>query len=156
MKFSVATDFEAPLQHAFTSFSDFEGFERYGLRAGAQIERVDDLTEPSRGMMWKIKTVYAGKVRKLDVELIDFEPYQHIEFIANSPGFEGLITIDLVSLSVNRTRANVSVDVKPTSISARLLIQSFRLTKSSLTKRFSARMDRFGAKIEDNYREISA
>lgn len=152
MHFKSITDFEAPLDRAFEAFSDFDGFERQGKRMGAVVDRVDDLTRAGCGMMWRIKADYRGKPRKIDLELVDFQPSSFLEIKAISAGFDGGFQVELVSLSPSRTRATVEFNINPTSLSARLVLQSARLAKSSLTNRFRSRVNSFCDTIEDDFR----
>ena len=41
--------------------SDFESYEAYGLRTGADVERKDTLTEKSAGMLWRVEGEMRGK-----------------------------------------------------------------------------------------------
>lgn len=45
MQFSSVQDVNAPLDFVFQQMSDFESYESYGLRTGADVERADTLTE---------------------------------------------------------------------------------------------------------------
>ena len=56
--------------------------------------------------------------------------------------------VDLVALSKTRTRMLVSLDLRPTSLSSRLLVQSLRLAKGRLTERLKARAGEFARRVE--------
>jgi hypothetical protein len=55
----------------------------------------------------------------------------------------------LVPLSPNRTRVNLVLKMSPKTLSARLLVQSFKLARSSINKRFKARMAQYAREIEN-------
>lgn len=59
-----------------------------------------------------------------------------------------MTVVDLVALSRTRTRLFVSMELRPTTLSARLLLQSLRLAKGRLTGRLKTRMAEFGQRIE--------
>ncbi|MDG1354009.1 MAG: hypothetical protein P8P70_12775 [Sulfitobacter sp.] len=61
-------------------------------------------------------------------------------------------TIELVALSKSRTRLMVSFDIKPLNLSARLLVQSLKLAKTSLTKKFKLRVAEFAKTLEDRHK----
>ncbi|MEO1026387.1 MAG: SRPBCC family protein, partial [Pseudomonadota bacterium] len=62
-------------------------------------------------------------------------------------GLECMGVVDLVALSKARTRMLVSLDLKPTTLSSRLMVQSLRLAKGSLNRRFKARVAQFASGI---------
>ena len=56
-------------------------------------------------------------------------------------------------LSQNRTRIAIPVEMSPKSLSARLFLQSLKLAKSNLTRRFKLRVTEFAEEVEDRYRK---
>ena len=62
-----------------------------------------------------------------------------------------LMSTELVALSKNRTRVMMSVDIKPLNLSARLLVQSLKLAKTSLTKKFKLRVSEFAKTLEERH-----
>ena len=72
-------------------------------------------------------------------------------FVENMPltFFLGLCTF--IALSRKRTRVIVGLDMRPRTLSARLLIQSLKFAKANLYSRFEARVGRFAKDIEDQY-----
>lgn len=149
MKFTSKTDLNASLNATFAAFADFEAFERQGLRAGAEIERIDDLVTPGPGMMWRVKAEYRGKMRRLEIELVDYDPPNMLKFRAASDLLDAEIKIDLIALSAKKTRAAVDVNVAAKSLSGRLLLQTARLAKGNLNRRFASGLDRFGTFLEN-------
>ncbi len=55
------------------------------------------------------------------------------------------------SLSRSRTRIMVALELKPQNLSARLLVQSLKLAKNSLTKKFKKRVGDYAKDMEDRY-----
>ncbi len=148
MKFTGKTDVKADLDAAFGAFADFDAFERQALRSGAKISRTDDLTEPGPGMMWDVALEFRGKTRKIGVELVDYDPGNCLDFEASADGFDATIEVDLESLPDQKTRATISFDVRARTLAARLALQTARLTKGSLNKRFRSRVQRIGKEID--------
>ena len=149
MKFTGKTDLEATLNATFAQFADFGSFERFGLQSGAEIRRTDDLIAPGPGMMWDVRLDYKGKARKLAVELVDYDPPNNLNFLAKSKSIDAEILVELVPLSNRQTRAAVTLDVSAKSLAARLALQSARLTKGTLNKKFKSRLNRFGKTLEE-------
>lgn len=152
MNFTGRTEIKANINATFAAFADFEAFERSVRRSGAEIERVDELTTPGPGMMWRIVADFRGKTRKIDVELKDYDPPEALLFSGVSTGFDAEIKIDLIPLSGRETRARISADITARSLAAKLILQSARLTKGKLNKRFRERFRRFGDEMTQRIR----
>ncbi len=148
MKFSGKTEIEASLTTTFAAFADFDAFERDATRAGTRVARTDDLSSPGPGMMWDIQAEFRGKPRKIEAELVDYDPPNSLDFKAVTSGFDATVRVDLVPLSARQTRAQISFDIRPTSLAARLMLQSARLAKGRLARKFHQRLARFGRDLE--------
>lgn len=155
MKFSTREDVGAPIEYVFSRATDFAAFERSALRRGADIQRKDNLTTAGAGAAWRISFPFRGKTRIVAANVQEFDAPNRFEIFSLSGGIEALATIDLVALSKTRTRISVSVELKPQNLSARLLIQSLKLAKTSLNERFRKRIAGFAQDTEDNYNKIS-
>tara|TARA_R110002096_G_scaffold47539_33_gene126839 strand:+ start:7473 stop:7946 length:474 start_codon:yes stop_codon:yes gene_type:complete len=152
MKFTTKEDIEAPLAYVYGALSDFEYWERAAMRRGADIERTDSLRTPGAGMGWKVAFDYHGKPRDLEVELLMLEHGQRITFDATgNPAGAGL-DIELVEMGPKRTRVSVEVDIKPKSLAARVFLQSLRLAKAKVQRKYEVRIAQVAAEIEDRYR----
>ena len=148
MKFSTNEDMEIPIEAAFAELSDFEKFEKYALRKGVDLVRIDALTPGSIGMMWRTELEFRGKHRKLEIELMDFQPPETMEFRATSPGFDITMSVDLTALAPARCRMKLEIEAKPRNLTARLMLQSVRLAKTSLNRRFKSRVHDFVTGME--------
>ena len=151
MKFSTNTDIEAPIDAVFEMFCDFESFERYAMRRGAEVQRVDRLAQPGVGMAWRAAFEMRGKPRQLDLEMVRFEAPNEIWLEGTSPGMLSTTRFELMALSRSRTRVHVALEVKPVTLSARLLVQSLKLAKSSLSQKFKQRVADYARGMEDRY-----
>lgn len=140
MKFAAKEDVSAPIEQVFDALCDFESFERQAMRRGATLQRTDALTQPGAGMCWQVAFSMRGRKRDLALELVRFESPDEMVFEAKSSGFDGVFSIELIALSRSRTRLSVGLEITPLNLSARLLVQSLKLAKSNLTKRFKVRV----------------
>jgi hypothetical protein len=59
--------------------------------------------------------------------------------------------VELVPLSPTRTRLMVETVLSPKTLAARLLVQSLKLAKSSLTQRYKSRIAALSEEIEESY-----
>jgi hypothetical protein len=152
MKFSTKEDIEAPIEDAFALFVDFDQFERSALRRGGQVRRTDSLKSKGVGMSWDAGFKFRGKARKVSAELIAYEPNDGYEMDVQSSDLNAIATLELMSLSKSRTRATLSVELKPKSLSGRLMIQTMRLGKSRLDKRYRIKASDFARIIERQHK----
>ena len=149
MQFSTKEDIEAPIDEVFAMLSDFEGYERSAIRRGIEVQRERDMHPPGRGMAWTARFSLRGKPRDLTLQLAQYDRPTAMRFEADSQGLDGTLTLDLLSLSKRRTRLAVVLEVKPKTLSARLLVQSFRLAKATLNKRFKLKVAAFAKSLEE-------
>ena len=155
MEFSSHEDIEAPIDFVFAQVSDFPSLERSALRRGADVQRTDDLTANGPGMTWSASYKFRGKQRKTQLELLHYDPPNGMSFVTRSNAFTGDADVDLVALSRTRTRLTLSFELKPQSLSARLLVQSLKLARGSLSRKMDARVRAFARDLEERYHRIS-
>ena len=151
MKFSTNTDIEAPIEAVFDMFCDFESFERSAMRRGAEVQRMDAKIEPGVGMRWRAAFELRGKPRQIELEMVTFDPPNEIRLAGNSPSMKSETCFDLIALSRNRTRVHEALEVKPLTLSSRLLVQSLKLAKNSLSRKFKLRVSEYAKGMEDRY-----
>ncbi len=151
MKFSTNEDIEAPIDAVFDMFCDFESFERSAMRRGAEVQRVDNMAVPGVGMTWRAAFEMRGKPRQIELEMVTFDRPHEIVLESTSPGMLGTTGFEMIALSRNRTRVKVELEIKPLNLSARLLVQSLKLAKNSLTKKFKLRVAEYARGMEDRY-----
>ena len=147
MKFSTREDIDAPVETVFEAVTDFDGFERQILRRGIDLTRDESCPPDVTGARWNARIEWRGRAQDLEAELVSIEANEGYAIESRTGGIICMGVIDLVSLSKARTRMFVSLDLKPTTLSSRLFIQSLRLAKGSLNRRFKARVADFAAGV---------
>jgi len=153
MKFSTKEDLEMPIEVVFEMLSDFDGYERAILQRGADITRTDSLSAKGVGMTWAAKAKLRGKMRKFDVSLVEYDVPNQMRFKAVSKNIEASFLLELVALSRARTRMRVELDVKPQTLSARLLMQSAKLARNTLNRRYKTRIAHFATDLEERHKK---
>lgn len=143
MKFSAKEDVDKPVDQVFTQLTQFNTFERAAIRRGAEIERVSDAPVPMVGMAWNARFQLRGRTRKARVTLTQLDAPNDLCFDAIGQSFDGTFAIELIPLSPRSTRISVAAEIRPKTLSARLLVQSMRLAKSNLNRRFRKRIKEF-------------
>ena len=147
MKLSAREDIDAPAEKVFLAVTDFENFERLLLRRGADVERLIDKTPAAVGMKWAITGSFRGKRRRAEVEIAELNSPRSMVCDSKVGGVDGTVEVELTELSPRKTRLIVKLDLKPTTLSARLLVQSLKFAKASLKKRFQRRLSDFAGTI---------
>ncbi|WP_407494492.1 SRPBCC family protein [Pseudooceanicola sp. MF1-13] len=153
MKFSTREDINAPIEHVFQRVSDFQLYERAAMRRGAQVKRLDNLDAKAPGMTWQADFDFRGKKRSVEVQLEDLEAPTQMDFTATSGGMNGTCEVELIALSPTKTRLKLGVELKPQTLSARLLVQSLKLAKGNVEKRMQTRLAEFSDDISSSYKQ---
>lgn len=151
MKFSTREDIEAPIDYVFARVTDFTGFERQALRRGADIRRLDDAPVPVEGSAWQVAFKFRGKDRKLTGTIAKLEEPTLLRIDTAAKGISGVTSFEIVALSRNRTRISATIELTPQSLSARLLLQSLKLAKNNLNRKFKLRITEFAEDVEVSY-----
>lgn len=152
MKLNAKEDIEAPLAFVFDALADFDGWERAALRRGAEVARSDAARGTGPGMAWQVAFPFRGRRREMSIVLKRLDRPQRLEFTGAGAAVDGGLDLDLVELGPRRTRVTVVTEVKPRTLAARLFLQSLRLAKAKVTKRFESRVALIAADIEDRYK----
>ncbi|GGA05751.1 SRPBCC family protein [Neptunicoccus cionae] len=151
MQFSSVQDVNAPLDFVFAQLSDFESYESYAMRVGAEVQRTDDLAQKGVGMCWNIQGDFRGKHRNFEIELTEFRPDNLLKFMVVASGIEANVTMEAMALTRKQSRIKATTVLKPKSISARLILQSAKLAKNSMNRKFNHRFWTYANYIENNY-----
>ena len=152
MQFTTKEDLEAPIEYVFGQITDFDSFERIALRRGAEIVHVDTLTRSGPNMRWQGRANFRGKIRNFDVRVEKIERPTKLRVSTKTKGFDLGLGIDLEVLSPQRTRMKVALELRPKTLSARLVLQSARLAKNSLTRRYKRRVADYAKQLEVRFR----
>lgn len=155
MKFSAKEDIEVPIERLFEMLADVEAFERAALRRGAEVQRTDTLRQPGPGMSWKTRFMFRGRERRVAIEMTRLDPPNGMSFKGSSPALEGTMQVELVALSRKRTRMAITTEIAPKTLAARLMVQSLKLARNNVNRRFHLRIAGFAKDLEDRYRRAA-
>jgi hypothetical protein len=148
MKLSTREDIEAPIETVFAALSDFAAIERQLRARGFSVEPNPAGPEAGVGRKWHALASWRGRMHGVDAELVSLEAGRGYSVVSTSGGVVATTEVDLVALSKSRTRMLLSVDLRPTTLSSRLLVQSLKLAKGRLSVRLNARAGEFARRIE--------
>ena len=149
MQVTGTEDVAAPIEHVFAELTAFDALERQAMRRGIEVRRQFRGAEPQLGEGWDATFRFRGKERTAKITLTGFAAPDTVRFAGVIGGLETDTLIELVPLSPNRTRVNLVVKMSPKTLSARLLVQSFKLARSNINKRLKKRMSQFARDIEN-------
>jgi len=154
MQFASKEDIEAPLSEVFAMLCEFETFERSAIRRGIEVQRVNPTAPAGVGLAWDTKFKLRGRQREMRLTLTEYEPPNTMQFVAVSQGIDATLTLDLLALSHGRTRMAVVLNIAPKNLSARLLIQSLKLAKGNLNKRYKVRVAEYAKTLEERHNRM--
>ena len=144
MKLSGREDIEAPIAKVWSAITDFDALELAALRRGAEVTR----TGVVPAISWKTAFTLRGKRRQVQIRLQQFDRPTHLGADFSSTPVEGSGLVELIELGPNRTRMMVAVEIKPRTLAARLFLQSLKLARGRVNKRFNQRVAQLGRMIE--------
>ncbi len=148
MNFTGKEDIEKPIDEVFAAVTDHDAFEKQVMRRGYEISRTDTLAKAGAGMAWKMRFPIRGQMRDVTAKVAAFEPPEQVAFGITIGGLDAVVKIDLIALSKMRTRMNLDIELMPRTITARVLVQSLRLRRASLTQQLRRRMGDFAKQVE--------
>lgn len=143
MKFSTRQDTDLSSEALFQSISDFGRIERLLVRRGASVRRTDSLTQNGAGMGWIVGFDWRGKRRDVTLELTRYEPPGVIRINGQSELFLIELQMTVVALTPTKSRLIFEADIQPRGMKARLLLQTAKLGKAQLDRKFALRIAEF-------------
>lgn len=144
MKFSAREDIEVPVAGVWAVLTDYEAFERAALRRGAEVQRKDQGKVPA----WQVAFVFRGKRRHVTIRQERIEAPGLLAFFGEGRHLEGNMQVELLELGPRRTRMTVTTEVRPLSLAARLFLQSMKLARGRVVRKYQARVAQLATMIE--------
>ncbi len=143
MKFATRQDTDLAAEQLFDVVGDFDRLERIFMRRGAVVRRIDPAREPGAGMAWQIGFDWRGKRRDLRLDVTRYDRPEIIALEGVSDMFEISIDMAIIALTRTKSRLNLNVELRPRSMRARLILQTARLGKGALDRKFAERVADF-------------
>lgn len=140
MKFSTRVDSDLPADQLFAAITDFDALERLMVGRGATVERVKPSEEPGITMGWRIGFDWRGKARQMRLAVVRFDRPEHVAMTGRSDALELFVNATVVALSRAKARLIFETEIRPRSMKARLMLQTAKLGKSQLDRRYSRRV----------------
>jgi hypothetical protein len=140
MKFSTRQDTAHGAAALFAAVCDLSRIERAMLRRGAELRRLDPGRPLGEGSSWEVGFDWRGHPRALTLEVATLAPPERLVFSGRLEQFDVTIAMTVVALSPRKSRLICEVDVSPRGMKARLMLQTARLGKAQLDRRFAERV----------------
>ena len=114
--------------------------ERSALRRGIELQRTGDL--PIRETAWPgtCKFSFRGKPREIQLTMASYAPPSGMALDGSGSGVDGRMEVELLALSPQRTRMSVAAQAVAHQPDRALLVQSLKLARSNLNRRFKLRL----------------
>lgn len=151
MKFSTREDIEVPVEFLFDQISDVEGFERSATRRGADLRRLNPENGIAPGLRWAVSFMMRGKRRSLEMELDELTRPEVVVLDGQSEAFNIKLRMSSILLNPQRSRLGVEFEITPRNFMARVMLQSARLGKNALDRRFGDQVRKYAHEIERRY-----
>ncbi|MBO6603304.1 hypothetical protein [Rhodophyticola sp.] len=152
MKFKVAEDVDAPVGFVFERMMDFSQFEADIRGRGADLRRVDNWTRAEKGVRWRGSVQVRGKMRGIEAELDEVIRDEMVAIQITVGGMEARYQMTFIALSAQVTRVAAELDLKPRTLTARLIIQTMKLARGRVLQRMTGTLARQGNQIEADWR----
>lgn len=155
MELSTREDINAPIDWVWERVTDYAAFEKIALRRGAEVQRKSADQGFAEGSSWIFSFRFRGRDRELEARIVSVDAPQSWSAVTSSSGIDGDFTVELVEMSKTRTRIIVETRLTARTLSSRLMLQSLKLAKSNLLRRFRERISGFAADLEERYASAS-
>ncbi|SDZ19160.1 Polyketide cyclase / dehydrase and lipid transport [Jannaschia faecimaris] len=147
MKFVATEDVAAPIDAVWARVCDLEAFERRAAQRVGGIRR-NPSGPPGQGTEWTGTAEIMGKTRAITVTAATLAAPTQLVAEAVTDGMNITIQVELVGLGPRLTRLTVTSEGKARSLTARLMLQSAKLARKTMAKRYKARIADFASRVE--------
>ena len=143
MKFSFRQDTDLPADQLFDMISDFPRIERMLARKGAEVRRIDPAVEPGAGMAWDAAFDQRGKRREMRLSVAQFDRPEKIVILGEAESLALTVEMTVIVLTRSKSRVIFELEARPQTIRARLMLQTAKLGKAQLDRKFAERIGAF-------------
>jgi len=138
MQFATAEVISRPAAEVYAALTDFAGHEAVLAARGIRPSRVPGTEGPEPA--WTADVPFRGRERRIEVAVTRMTPAIALDYrIAGAQLVSGL-SFALAPVAEDRTRVDVTLDVRAAGVSGRMLLHSLRLVRPTLVRRFRKRV----------------
>lgn len=151
MKFSTRIDTDLSAEGLFEAIGDFDALERMLIGRGASVSRIDPSKEPDITMGWNVGFDWRGRPRDMRLAVTRFDRPEKIAMAGRSNALDIAINATVVALSRVKSRLIFEAEIKPRNMKARLMMQTAKLGKGQLDRRFQRRVEEFISQMRSRH-----
>jgi hypothetical protein len=148
MRMTMQEDIAATDAEVFAAATDVAAFERQALRRGIQVRRLDGGAGLAPGAAWEVRAPYRGREREIRITVTRVTVPTTVAARIEIGGLRAESVAEIVALSRQTTRLALAIDLEATSLTSRLMLQSFRLARGSIEKRLGGRVSAWARGVE--------
>jgi hypothetical protein len=152
LKFRVSDDVEAPIDWVWEGFTDFAAIEADIRARDAELSRVGDWKEAALGVAWRGSVPVRGKVRTIEARIAGFIARGATSGRKPDRRHELHYEVVFAPLSAEVTRVSVTLELKASTLSARLLLQTLKIARRKVIQRLEGAVVRQGQAVEADWR----
>lgn len=141
MKFSTRQDRDIPASEMFDAVANFDRIERILIRRGVDVRRRHAGSEDRAG--WDIGFDWRGSRREIKLDLVQFDRPEKIVLNGTSQPLDLVVQMTVIALATNKSRLMFELEATPRNMRARLMLQTAKLGKSALDRKFAKRISEF-------------
>lgn len=156
MKFHVTEDVSAPIEAAWTGFTDFAALEAQLAEKGAQLHRLGGWREAHPGAGWHGTVHVRGTSYPVEAHVARIAPREACAIESRIGGMECSYLSTFRALSPEDTRVDITLDLRARTLSARLILQSLKLARTQALHRIEGFVVRRGEAVERGWRRARA
>lgn len=143
MRFSTRIDTDLPAKRLFEVVGNFKVLERMLIGRGATVARIKPSNETEIGMGWNIDFDWQGKAWRLRLDVTEFDHPEQIKISGHSEALDLMVVATVMALSRVKSRMIVETKVRPRNMRALLILQTAKLGKGQLNRRYQRQMEEF-------------
>lgn len=148
MKLKISQDAEAGADTVYAGLMDMPRYEAALHDRGIELKRRGGWGVPEIGAGWTGRADIRGKIRQIEAEITAMEPGRGVSVAARIGGLRMEHVVTLVPLGQAVTRVNLVTDLRPDTLTARLLVQSLKLARARVLDGMQARLNTELRRIE--------
>ncbi|MGB0354344.1 MAG: hypothetical protein ACPGDA_10220 [Paracoccaceae bacterium] len=152
MKFKATEDIDASLELVFERFCDFTQIEADLTGRGAKLVREGGWLQPRKGTGWSSEIKLRGRARPVSSQITNFIHEEVMVIESQIGGMQTIYELRFQGINPQMSRVSAPLELKPTTLSARLVIQSLKLARGRVLQRMTGYLVRRGNEVEAEYR----
>lgn len=148
MQISTSEILTGYIEDVFDALSDFSAAERAALARGLDVKRLDAMEKPGAGVQWQIDFFARGRDRRAEIEVVKFTRPTVLQYQGNVGGLLFETSVACRVADSNATEVTVTTKLRARSMSARVFVQSMKLARRKVVKKYRQSVRRLLQDVE--------